>query len=75
MSVKNLMFPSLGITEKSENKDDTLTISLPNNGLDVDGTKDRSIMGLISECDKVHLEFTRLFSQAVKDSESAPQGN
>ena len=25
-------------------------------------------MGLISECDKVHLEFTRLFSQAVKDS-------
>ena len=68
MSVKNLMFPSLGITGKSENKndEDNLTISLEN--LDVNGTKDKDIMGLISECDKTHLEFTRLFSQAVKDS-------
>ena len=58
------MFPSLG---KSENKnEDNLTINLENSG--VNGTKTKGIMSLISECDKTHLEFTRLFCQAVRDS-------
>ena len=62
------MFPSLEIAGKSENKDDedNLTISLEK--LDVDVTKDRDIMGMESGCETVHQEFTRLFSQALKDS-------
>ena len=64
MSVKTLMFPSLG---KSENKnEDNLTINLENTG--VNGTKTKGIMNLVSECDSTHLEFTRLFCQSVRDS-------
>ena len=65
MSVKTLMFPSLGI--KSENKDqDNLTIPLEN--LDVNCAKSKAIVNLLSECDRTHLEFSRLFCQAVRDS-------
>ena len=68
MSVKTLMFPSLGINGKSENKNNEDNLTIPLENLDVNGTKSKVIMDLVSECDKTHLEFTRLFCQAVRDS-------
>ena len=64
MSVKHLMFPTTGISEK----DDTLIIPLPSKNSDVVTTRDESILSLISDSDKTHLEFVKLFTQAVKDS-------
>ena len=58
------MFPTTGISEK----DETLIIPLPSKNSDVVTTVDQDILNLISDSDKTHLEFCKLFTQSVKDS-------
>ena len=68
--MKGLIFLSLENTGISENKDceDNLTSSPPNkSSTDVDGTKVKTIMGLISECVKSPPGVHPLFSQTIKD--------
>ena len=64
MSVKHLMFPTTGISEK----EDTLIIPLPSKNSDVHSTMDEGILRIISESDQTYLEFAKLFTQAVQDS-------